>query len=119
MQYKEEKQEVSYLTNRTGEHIPISSVLDAIVRKLGDKEAMENSKAKYLVTNFIEQLTTRRDPFTTSLLTIGGETSLNSLGVLLFVAFQFGYTFALDGYDLDISQFTEQIPDPEEPNLDI
>lgn len=119
MQYEEEEQEIRYLTNRSGELVPVSAVLDAIVRKLGDKEAMDNSKAKYLVTNFIEQLTKRRDPFTTSLLTIGGETSLNSLGVLLFVAFQFGYTFALDGYDFDISQFTEDMPNAKESNLDI
>jgi hypothetical protein len=107
MQYKEEEQEVKYLRKRNGELVPVSDILDAIVRKLADKEAMEKSKAKYLITDFIEQLTKRRDPFTTALLTIGGETSLNSLGVLLFVAFQFGYTFALDGYDFDISEFTK------------
>jgi len=90
-----------YFITPTGEKVSAFSILDSIIKKMSNKEAMDNSKGKYLITDFLEKLTERKDPFMTSMATIGGEFAMNSIGILLFVAFQYGYTLASKNYEID------------------
>jgi hypothetical protein len=90
-----------YFISPTGEKISALSVLDTIIKKMSNKEVMDNSKGKYLITDFLEKLSERKDPFITSIATIGGEFAMNSVGILLFVAFQYGYTLASKNYQID------------------
>ncbi len=93
-----------YLIPASGERINTLTILETIIKKMSDKEAMDNSKAKHLITDFIEKLAERKDPFTTAIATIGGESGVNAIGVLLFVAFQYGYTLGSKDYKIDLSE---------------
>lgn len=98
----------------SGDRVSALSILDTIIKKMTDKETMDSSKAKYLITDFLEKLTEKRDPFITAIGTIGGETAMNSIGVLLFVAFQYGYTLASKDYEIDLEVLKQKSFDSDE-----
>ena len=70
--------------------IPFSSLLQAIVTQIGGPDGIENTKGKKAITLMIETLLQQNDPMLTSLGVLGGEKTLNAVGLLLFVAFQVG-----------------------------
>ena len=112
--FTDPKEPEIFLISPTGEKISTLSILDTIIKKMSDKETMDKSKAKYLITDFIEKLAERKDPFTTAIATIGGESGINAIGVLLFVAFQYGYTLSSNGYTVDLSNLEESDLTPTE-----
>jgi hypothetical protein len=82
--------------------VNFKDILTSIVRQLKDKDAIEKSKGKIIVGKFMDSLMEENDPFTRAIATLGGQQGLNTVGVLLFVSFQLGYTFASNGYSAEL-----------------
>ena len=88
------------ILNKEGEEVKLQSLINSIIKKLAEKDAIENSKGKLVVSEFIDALIAKDDPFVKALATLGNETTLNALGLLLFVAFQLGVSFGSGSYKL-------------------
>lgn len=94
-----ETNNVKILT-KDGEEIKLQILISSIIKKIGEKDAIENSKGKLVVSEFIDTLIAKDDPFVKALATLGSETAINALGLLLFVAFQLGVSFGSGSYKL-------------------
>jgi hypothetical protein len=92
-----EKQELDFtlprMTDKDGNEIEFYSALEKIVRAINEKETIEESKGRLIVANFLHALMQKEDPFMMALATLGDDKAINALGILLFIAFQFGYNF--------------------------
>lgn len=94
--------------------VEFEDILQAIVRKISDKDFMETSKGKLAVSELLETLMEKDDPFIRAISIIGSEQAVNSVGILLFVAFQLGYTFASNGYSPEyVTKTEEEVSDSE------
>lgn len=94
--------------------VEFEDILQAIVRKISDKDFMETSKGKLAVSELLETLMEKDDPFIRAISIIGSEQAVNSVGILLFVAFQLGYTFASNGYSPEyVTKIEEEVSDSE------
>jgi hypothetical protein len=94
--------------------VEFEDILQAIVRKISDKDFMETSKGKLAVSELLETLMEKDDPFIRAISIIGSEQAVNSVGILLFVAFQLGYTFASNGYSPEyVTKIEEEVEDSE------
>ena len=102
-----EKRESSLLITDGEKEIPLTSILSGIIRHLKDKDVVEKSKGKAVVGEFLEELMDQNDPFVRALGTLGSDQTINALGVLLFVAFQLGYTFGSEKYTLEIKESSD------------
>lgn len=80
--------------------IYLEDMLSSIVRKMSEKDILDNSQGKLFISAYIEKLIEKDDPFVTAIATLGGEQALNAFGILLFVAFQSGYTIKAQGYSV-------------------
>jgi hypothetical protein len=83
-----------------GETVQLEDILGSIVRKISEKDVLDNSQGKLFISAYIEKLIEKDDPFVTAIATLGGEQTLNAFGILLFVAFQMGYTMKAQGYSI-------------------
>ena len=83
-----------------GERVHIEDMLGSIVKKMSEKDILDNSQGKLFISAYIEKLIEKDDPFVTAIATLGGEQALNAFGILLFVAFQSGYTMKAQGYSI-------------------
>ena len=93
------------VTNTSGEEIPLSAIFQKIISQINDNEKVATSKGKFVVSHFLNEMMMQEDPFLKSLATLGGQTTVNALGVLLFVMFQAGYTFGSEKYTLNPEDF--------------
>lgn len=94
-----ETKNIKILT-KDGEEIKLQTLINGVVKKLGEKDAIENSKGKLVVSEFIDTLIEKDDPFIKALATLGDEKAINAIGLLLFVAFQLGVSFGSGSYKL-------------------
>jgi hypothetical protein len=88
------------LKNRDGEDVPLAAIIAGVIETMNKPEFVTKSKGHKVVGNFIEILMQKDDPFIRSLAVIGGELSINSIGILLFIAFQLGVLFGNSSYQL-------------------
>jgi len=96
------------ILDKENNEVEFEDILQAIVKKISDKEFMETSKGKLAVSELLETLMEKDDPFIRAISIIGSEQAVNSVGILLFVAFQLGYTFASNGYSPEYVVKTEE-----------
>ncbi len=102
------------VTSPTGEAIALGAIFQTIIGQINDNEKMATSKGKFVVSHFMNEMMGQEDPFLKSLATLGGQTTINALGVLLFVMFQAGYTFGSEKYSLNPEDFKFLEEDDEE-----
>ena len=88
------------LVDKEDQQVQLLSVIESIIKKMNEKEAIEKSQARKVVGGFIETLIDKQDPFLTALATLGGDQSIHAVGLLLFVSFQLGYTFGSGAYTI-------------------
>jgi hypothetical protein len=109
------------VTSPTGEAIPLGAIFQTIIAQINDNEKISTSKGKFVVSHFLNEMMGQEDPFLKSLATLGGQTTINALGVLLFVMFQAGYTFGSEKYTLNPEDFKyleeDDDEDLEDPTL--
>lgn len=86
------------LRNKDGEEVPLAAVVAGIIETMNKPEFVTKSRGHKVVGNFIEILMQKDDPFIRSLAVLGGELSINSIGILLFIAFQLGILFGNSSY---------------------
>lgn len=81
------------LLDKTGSETNLQNVIDKLLKLITEENMIENSKGKLVISEFLDILMEKEDPFITALATLGNEKSVNALGILLFVTFQLGYNF--------------------------
>lgn len=81
------------LLDKTGNETNLQNVIDKLLKLITEEHMIENSKGKLVISEFLDILMDKQDPFITALATLGNEKSVNALGILLFVTFQLGYNF--------------------------
>jgi len=99
------EKKVIYATAQDGEQVPVGAIFQKIVNEISNSEKVAQSKGRFIVSHFMDDLMTQEDPFLKSLAILGGQTTVNALGVLLFVMFQAGHTFGSEKYNLNPEDF--------------
>jgi hypothetical protein len=105
MQQQPEKNPVLRLLDKTGSETNLQNVIDKLLKLITEENMIENSKGKLVISEFLDILMDKEDPFITALATLGNEKSVNALGILLFVTFQLGYNFGAK--DLSFGELAE------------
>ena len=93
MQQQPEKNPGLKLLDKAGDETNLQNVIDKLLKLITEENMIENSKGKLVISEFLDILMDKQDPFITALATLGNEKSVNALGILLFVTFQLGYNF--------------------------
>jgi hypothetical protein len=88
----EEKKETIVL-DKDGQEVKLKAIITSVINKLNKKDAIENSKGKVVISDFLDILIENGDPFVKALGVLGNEQTINALGLLLFVTFQLGVNF--------------------------
>ena len=101
------------LKNKDGEDVPLAAIIAGVIETMNKPEFVTRSKGHKVVGNFIEILMQKDDPFIRSLAVLGGELSINSVGILLFIAFQLGVLFGNSSYQLSEDTELKETDKPE------
>jgi hypothetical protein len=107
MQSENEKQSKLKLLDRSSNSTDLQSAIDKLLKLITEDNMIDNSKGKLVISEFLDILMDKQDPFITALATLGNEKSVNALGILLFITFQLGYNFGAKDLSFDT-------PSPEE-----
>lgn len=92
-----DKQKIVVL-NKENEEIDLYAVIKTTIDKIAEKDAISNSKGRVVISKFLDSLMENDDPFLRALVVLGDEKAINTIGVLLFVAFQLGVNFGSEMY---------------------
>lgn len=93
MQSPLEKTPSLKLIDKANNATTLEAVIEKVLHLITEKNMIENSKGKLVISEFLDILMDKQDPFISALATLGNEKTINALGVLLFVTFQLGYNF--------------------------
>ncbi|NDB81649.1 MAG: hypothetical protein EB127_02685 [Alphaproteobacteria bacterium] len=93
MQNTEDEDFKLTILDKAGQETNLELVIEKILKLISEKDMIGNSKGKFVISEFLDLLIKKEDPFLVALATLGNEKTINALGVLLFVAFQLGYNF--------------------------